>query len=135
MDAYAEGPWTPALKFGGSVGMTYGQQQGRFQRSGNKMQVWVWVVLTAKGSSVGVANITGLPVAAATNMAFYSGNIGYFNGTGATMLGCGVSGGNSSINTYNGNANLMDTNFLATSQFMLSVCYEVPMAFDFPTSP
>jgi hypothetical protein len=56
--------FTPALKFGGaSVGMT-GTFTGRYGRVGNKLFGDISITLTAKGSSTGLATITGLPIAA-----------------------------------------------------------------------
>jgi hypothetical protein len=64
---YAEGTWTPALKFGGaSVGMTYTTQTGKYTRVGNLVTVDVTLTLSAKGSSTGTATITGFPFAAAS---------------------------------------------------------------------
>lgn len=56
--------WTPALSFGGgSTGLTYGTQEGRYVRHGNILFFWFYIALSAKGSSTGAATITGLPVA------------------------------------------------------------------------
>ena len=60
---YEEGTWTPALTFGGAaVGMT-GTFSGTYTRVGNTVTVWGKIILTAKGSSIGNALITGLPFA------------------------------------------------------------------------
>lgn len=55
--------WVPTLQFGGaSVGITYSVQQGTYQQIGNLVFFNFRVTLTSKGSSVGTATITGLPV-------------------------------------------------------------------------
>lgn len=55
--------FTPVLEFGGgTTGITYLIQQGRFTRIGNLMFINICIKLTSKGSSVGVATITGLPL-------------------------------------------------------------------------
>src|SRR6185312_11896065 len=54
--------WTPALSFGGgSTGITYTSQFGRWQRYGKFAFVKATVQLSAKGSSTGTAIITGIP--------------------------------------------------------------------------
>lgn len=57
--------WTPALTFGGAaVGLTYSQQVGSYSRIGNVVFCVMDFTLSAKGSSVGAAEISGLPFAA-----------------------------------------------------------------------
>lgn len=64
---YTEGTFTPVVAFGGaSVGITYTTQKGFFKRIGNQVFFEIRIVLSAKGSSTGVATITGLPYPAAT---------------------------------------------------------------------
>lgn len=121
------GAWTPALKFGGnSVGMTYTTQQGRYLKIGKQVTVWGWFQLSAKGSSTGIATITGLPFPAANNgVTFYSGMVPYTSFAATNNLGLGISAGSASaINTYNGNANMTDALFAASSSMMFSVTYE-----------
>lgn len=56
---YDEGVYTPVIAFGGaSVGVTYGQQAGKFTRIGNRVFVSIYIVLTSKGSSTGDVEIT-----------------------------------------------------------------------------
>jgi hypothetical protein len=62
LDDYSEGTWTPALEFGGgSTGIVYSSQQGRYTKIGNIVYLQIIIVLTAKGSSTGSATVTGLP--------------------------------------------------------------------------
>lgn len=66
---FATGTFTPALKFGGnSVGMTYSVQSGIFEKIGSTVTVYFAIVLTAKGSSTGVATVTGFPYSFATSL-------------------------------------------------------------------
>jgi hypothetical protein len=59
--------FTPLIAFGGAaVGITYGSQFGRWQRSGDYIEWTLRVVLTSKGSSTGTLRITGLPVASSS---------------------------------------------------------------------
>jgi hypothetical protein len=59
---YEEGNWTPVLTFGGgSTGITYGTQTGKYTRIGNRVLFELTIILTSKGSSSGGASISGLP--------------------------------------------------------------------------
>lgn len=56
--------WTPGLTFGGgSTGMTYTTRYGRYRKTGGMVTVMGRIALSAKGSSTGVAALTGLPFA------------------------------------------------------------------------
>lgn len=70
----ARGTWTPTLTFGGAaVGMTFhASNAGTFVKRGREITVQGTLRLTAKGSSVGSAQLGGLPVGAP-------------NGTGGAM--------------------------------------------------
>lgn len=62
--------WTPLLNFGGNrVGMTQSNSVGRYTINGRTVTLTCYVSLSAKGSSTGVATISGLPFASlnATN--------------------------------------------------------------------
>lgn len=62
------GSWTPQLQFGAAnVGMTMSSQGGRYVRIGSLVWVEGRIVLTAKGSSTGVAKIAGLPWSASAS--------------------------------------------------------------------
>ena len=64
LDDYEEGDWTPVLKFGGgTTGITYNAQIGRYTKVGRQVFINATVFLSSKGSSTGVAQITGLPFA------------------------------------------------------------------------
>ena len=66
LDDYEEGDFTPVLKFGGgTTGIGYNTQIGRYTKIGRFVQVNITIYLSSKGSSTGVATITGLPFATA----------------------------------------------------------------------
>lgn len=72
LSTYVTGTFTPVLAFGGaSVGITYATQTGVYTQIGNVVHFIIRILLTSKGSSVGAATITGLPV---TINATYNGN-------------------------------------------------------------
>ena len=66
MPVITTGTWTPTLQFSGaSVGVTYAVQVGRYVRVGDLVHLMGRIELTGDGSSVGDAEISGLPFAAA----------------------------------------------------------------------
>lgn len=129
----ARGTFTPGLTFGGAaVGMTFhGSNAGVYIKEGKKVTAWIYLRLTAKGSSVGAALITGLPIGATGNngsgiaMSLVSGMSGLTGmifggpgGAGATTIG---------VRQWaaTGNAALNDTHFTDTSWWIFSTTYEV----------
>jgi hypothetical protein len=70
--SYTNTTFTPTLTFGGgSTGITYTTQVGFYTQIGNLITVSINLVLSSKGSSTGVAAISGLPSAAsATNVVY-----------------------------------------------------------------
>jgi len=62
LDDYEEGTWTPGFSFGdASVGITYGPQFGFYVKIGRLVTLNCYVALLNKGSSTGVARLTGIP--------------------------------------------------------------------------
>jgi hypothetical protein len=62
LNDYEEGVWTPGVSFGGgTTGITYTEQNGRYTKIGRQVTVTASVTLSSKGSSTGDAVLTGLP--------------------------------------------------------------------------
>ena len=65
LDDYEFGTWTANINFGSntgsSTGATYSNTVGNYVKIGNLVHVQCRITLTAKGSSTGNANITGIP--------------------------------------------------------------------------
>ena len=130
LDDYQEDTWTPVLAFGGgSTGITYSVQNGRYTKVGRVVTVSAYIALTSKGSSTGNATITGLPIASinssnafvcvpiyaevVTNTGYI---VGYINpATSEVKL--------SQIATTGVNTRLTDTNFANNSAIMLGFSY------------
>lgn len=124
-DDYEEGTFTPALAFGGGVvGLTYSSRFGKYVKVGKLCQVWISMTLSAKGSSVGTATITGLPFVSAGGTSFYAGTIGYTSTTGSGTPTAAVLAGGSTVNLYLGAGVLSDTNFGNTTSLHISAAYE-----------
>lgn len=60
---YVESTFTPGISFGGgTTGITYSQQIGKYTQIGDVVFFVCDITLTNKGSSTGTARVTGLPV-------------------------------------------------------------------------
>lgn len=125
---YVQGTWTPVIAFGGaSVGVTYSFAIGDYTRIGNMVVAECDVQLTSKGTSTGVATITGLPLTAAaavgstavattfSMLALTSSTIGLI--TPSTSVIKLYAGGTT------GNATISDTNFTNTSRVIVTIVY------------
>lgn len=68
LDDYKEGIFTPAVTFGGgNTGITYSNQIGKYTKIGRVVYIYVYISLTAKGTSTGAALVTGLPFTTSTD--------------------------------------------------------------------
>lgn len=88
LSANAAGTWTPGISFGGdAVDVTYSLQTGTYIRYGSQVTCWGRFDLSSKGSSTGVAAITGLPFTVSTDTHGASLEVGYWaNFVGVTNL-------------------------------------------------
>lgn len=133
LDDYEEGSWTPGLTFGGAaLGIAYGSLTlGRYTKVGRLCVANGTLQLTNKGTSVGVAVLTGLPFASPSANLWTSCAIGYASAmasvTGA-VLGLQLYN-DTRINLYhsnNGNAaQLSNTHFTNATQIHVTVAYDV----------
>jgi hypothetical protein len=74
LDDYEEGTWTMGVSFdGASVGVTTSANTGTYTKIGRQVTVNGYLILTNKGSSVGIARITGLPFTIAFSDSNFSG--------------------------------------------------------------
>lgn len=74
------GTFTPVLTFGGaSTGITYAAQSGQYSRVNGITTVFIYIVLSSKGSATGSMTITGLP---------FGGGAGYKYTATVVMDGC-----------------------------------------------
>jgi hypothetical protein len=90
----AVGTWTPQLRFGGgNTGMT-GTFSGKYLRLGNAIFVSGLVILTAKGSSTGVATVA-LPFAAGSPVVGYLSTYWFATATNYVHVGIYTQGGTS----------------------------------------
>lgn len=63
LSTYATGTFTPTLSFGGgSTGITYSSQEGRYTQIGNIVYYYFYIQLTSKGTDTGNALVSGFPV-------------------------------------------------------------------------
>ena len=118
LDDYEEGTWTIQLTFGGaSVGVTFSNNTGWYVKLGKLVIVGGSFTLTAKGSSVGNASITGLPFTS-QNTASLAGAL-YFSRTIAlttiTWLDGSIPINGTSVNLASGATVANDTHFQNTT--------------------
>ena len=129
LDDYEEGTWTPGVSFGGgTTGITYTTQTGRYTKIGRLVIVEGQIVLSAKGSSTGNAVVTGLPFT--TAIAGGSGVVGVNNMTGLTagVTALATSGATTLLlrnMSTAGSAQTTDTHFTATSRLEIFAGYSV----------
>ena len=129
---YSEGTFTPAVTFGGgTTGITYANQIGRYTRIGRQVTCTFNVLLTSKGSSTGAATITGLPFTVGAAASWSSSlHVGYFANFNTITSLTGLATGNTAIvtlltNGTGGTAAIDDTNFSNTSGFLMTLIYFV----------
>lgn len=106
---YATGTFTPTLAFGGgSTGITYSNQQGRYQRVGDTVHFAIELEITSKGSDTGSATIQTLPFAAAAGTLDYDFFMQMIDTTasitGATYYSALLPAGDTSLTLQWGNA-------------------------------
>lgn len=118
------GTWTPGIQFNGtSTGTTYGTQSGTYWTSGNLVVAYFDMTLTAKGSSTGFAEVTGLPVPVSLTyisggtMTFYQNMLGV-KPTPAVLPTIGTNRAVLLMFTATDGVTMDDTNFTNTSRIV-----------------
>jgi hypothetical protein len=127
---YEAGTWTPVLKFGGgTTGITYAIQLGSYTRVGRLVTITCLIVLSNKGSSTGIATVTGLPFSNAAGFQFVAqGSVCFESVTFAGQVAAQLPQNSSSINitqtsVLGARSNLADTNFANASEFDITLSY------------
>lgn len=121
--------FTPTVAFGGaSVGVTYSSQVGKYTRLADGIRFTAYIVLTSKGSSVGVATIAGLPTVGAVNSAAIVG-VAASNMSGLTGAVLGIIDNASSVTIFQygatGPGPVANTFFTNTTILQVSGFYAV----------
>ena len=130
---YETGTWTPTVSFGGgSTGITYSTQEGFYTRVGRICYFTCSVVLSNKGSSTGIAKITGLPFSGAnlTGNVSTVGPLWVNSAVGLASLPFGsVTDSEASITLYQsgatGQSNLTDANYGNATNMRISGTYQI----------
>ena len=122
--------WTPAISFGGgTTGITYSSQYGKYTKTGNMVTVSGRIALTNKGSSSGTARITGLPyaVASATDAYGSKGTAAYYNTAsvngGMFLVGEATTTLVIQTATAAGMSNISEANFTNTTEIDFTATY------------
>ena len=133
LDDYEEGTFTPSIAFGGgSTGVTYFDRQGNYTKIGRQVTCTIYLAVTAKGSSTGVATMTGLPFTASNlNRGMASGcSFRFDNVTYSGQFQMGIGQNSSSIDFFQttelgADSQLTDANFNNSSEFQITATYFV----------
>ena len=132
LDDYEEGTWTIGVSFGGaSVGVTTSVNSGTYTKIGRQVTVNGYLILTSKGSSVGNAQITGLPFTIGTSDGNYGAaslrllDISFAN----QFQGIGLTGSTSvalqEITEAGVGTSITDSDFQNVSRVIISLTYFV----------
>jgi hypothetical protein len=132
LDDYEEGTWTIGLTFGGgSTGITTTLNTGRYTKVGRQVTVSGLLSLTSKGSSTGIAEITGLPFTIANaNEAYSAANV-RFNGISFADVPICIGAINSTkillqeITNAGNVTDITDADFTNASSCIISLTYTV----------
>lgn len=131
LDDYEEGTWTPTLQFGGgSTGITYTTQVGRYVKVGKLVYCMLYFILSNKGSSTGAAVVSGLPFTTVNQSARGGGNQHYqanMSGLVSSVSLLPAQNG-TTVSLYSltttGASSLTDTNFTNTGEIYAHFMYE-----------
>jgi hypothetical protein len=132
LDDYEEGTWTMGVAFGGaSVGVTYSQNTGTYTKIGRQVTVNGFLILTNKGSSTGIARLTGLPYVIANTQGNYSAPTFRFDSITFADQYQGYGDINTTtitleeITSLGVSSNITNADFANSSQILLSFTYFV----------
>jgi hypothetical protein len=91
LNDYEEGTWTPTLLFGGgSTGITYSVQLGKYTKIGRTVICTGYLTISSVGSSTGLATVGGLPFTVYNNGANYSSSSTYYANMTLPALNYGI---------------------------------------------
>lgn len=132
LDDYVEGSFTPIIRFGGgTTGVTYTTQTGRYTKIGRFVHLYIRIVLSNKGSSTGAATVvagTGsFPSAGDNSVGSFDPAVAMASLTagGAVLPVISTTTINLVQQTTTARAALTDANFTNTSDFRITICYAV----------
>jgi hypothetical protein len=129
LDDYEEGTWTMGVSFNGaSVGITYGNNTGTYTKVGRKVTVNGYIALINKGSSTGVAAITGLPFSPASGAGYFSVASLFLAQTSFADYPVGLITGSSTIglreiSNSGVQSDITNSNFNNNSEILISLTY------------
>ena len=128
--------FSPVLQFGGAnVGITYLNQSGIYTQMANVIEFTVFITLTSKGTSTGVATVTGLPVTSGGNVGWSFPMMNTTNvtpGANCSLLFSTLPTASNTFGLFQANqvagspsaiAGLADTNFSNTSSIVFQGTY------------
>lgn len=126
LDDYEEGTWTPGVSFGGgTTGITYSGTGASYMKVGDTVYANFDVALSNKGSSTGLARITGLPFTSSGDTAKRCGGYFTFKSISAAIY-IYLGNGNTAGAIYQGaNTDITNADFANTTQVIGMIIYRV----------
>ena len=128
LDDYEEGSWTPVVAFGGGTsGITYGTQFGRYVKIGELVMLQCTISMSSKGSSTGAARIQGMPFNQG-GTGFHCTGMQMFNFTGGTEYVVAQTAGSSNevaVIRMGADQSLDDSDFANNTGIRFSIVYRI----------
>ena len=125
---YEEGTWTPVVAFGGGTsGITYGTQFGRYVKIGELVMLQCTISMSSKGSSSGAARIQGMPFNQG-GTGFHCTGMQMFNFTGGTEYVVAQTAGGSNevaVIRMGADQSLDDSDFANNTGIRFSIVYRI----------
>lgn len=133
IDREASGTWVPALSFsGGAVGLVQATTQATYRRLGPLVLASGLIVLSAKGSSAGIAEIRGLPFTPAdafsASSADFPGWLSFAGGMASLTSAVNMTIADAGLARFwqwgaTGNTNLTEAHFTNVSNIQFHLLY------------
>ena len=132
LDDYEEGTWTMGISFdGASTGIVYSENIGNYVKIGKQVTATGYLTLSSKGSSTGIAKITGLPFLVGGSTGNYSAPSFWFDDISFTnqYQGYGNIGETTidlrQISLLGADSAITNTDFANNSRLMVTLTYFV----------
>lgn len=127
------GTFTPVLRFGGaSTGITYSTRTGYYNVVGNVVFIAIFIVLSSKGSSTGLATVSGIPITSAAapliqKLPMFGTTVGPTMTAGNTVYQANIAASTAILDLQDygsvSNNNLTDTEFANNTSFLVQGFY------------
>jgi len=126
LDDYEEGFWTPGFSFGdGTTGITYSGTGASYMKIGDTVYANFDVAISSKGSSSGVARVTGLPFTSSGDTAKRCGGFFTYKSISAAIYIYLGNGNTAGVIFQGANTEITNVDFTNTTQLIGMIIYRV----------